>query len=252
MIWDTRYKMRCKLSTPGSPEYIPPVTPSISATPVSPYAPVTQSVSIIPVSPYTRRSSVLCQVDWWWWWETDFPATADVQLHIIDANLSERLEEAKKFPTICILNVSLAAKVKHLQAVEPVQDGQSRKLAAAQQVVEWPEEELQIEIGRSAWNLRWESSTMAFNNLHPTKCRRLRRPIPPNRPQAQPCSVAPPNWPLAHMVAMAAQSSCLIFWCMKANEPWMMSPPAMLLCNVTSRMQPEPLDVPAQWIGVSR
>jgi hypothetical protein len=31
-----RYKMRCKLSTPGSPQYILPVTPSISATPVSP------------------------------------------------------------------------------------------------------------------------------------------------------------------------------------------------------------------------
>ena len=76
MIWyEMRYKMRCKLSTPGSPEYILPVTPSISATAVSPYAPVAQFVSIIPVSSYTRRSSVLCQAEWRWWWETDFPAT---------------------------------------------------------------------------------------------------------------------------------------------------------------------------------
>jgi len=78
--------MQCNLSTLEPPEYIPPVTPSNSANPVSPYAPVAQSVSIILVSPYTRRRSVLCQVDWWWWWETDFPATP-CMVHVIQLAL---------------------------------------------------------------------------------------------------------------------------------------------------------------------
>jgi hypothetical protein len=47
-------------------------------------------------------------------------ATEDVQLEIIDANLSESLEQAEKFAKICDLNESLAAKVKDLEATEPV------------------------------------------------------------------------------------------------------------------------------------
>jgi hypothetical protein len=39
-------------------------------------------------------------------------ATEDVQLEIIDANLSESLKQAEKFAKTCHLNVSLAAKVK--------------------------------------------------------------------------------------------------------------------------------------------
>jgi hypothetical protein len=72
-------------------------------------------------------------------------ATEDVQLEIIDANLSESLEQAEKFPKICDLNESLAAKVKDLEATEPVQDGPSRELAAAQREIEKLEAELQIE-----------------------------------------------------------------------------------------------------------
>ena len=75
MRYETSYRMRYKLFIMGSPEYILPVTPSISATPVSLYTPVTQSVSIISVSPYSSRSWVLCQTEWRWLWETDCPAT---------------------------------------------------------------------------------------------------------------------------------------------------------------------------------
>jgi predicted RNase H-like nuclease (RuvC/YqgF family) len=77
-------------------------------------------------------------------------ATEDVQLEIIDANLSESLEEAEKFAKICDHNESLAAKVKVLEDTEPVQDGPSRELAAAQQEIEELEEELQIKKHRSA------------------------------------------------------------------------------------------------------
>ena len=77
-------------------------------------------------------------------------ATEDVQLEIIDANLSESLEQAEKFAKICDLNESLAAKVKDLEATEPVRDGPSRELAAAQREIEELEEELQIEKRRSA------------------------------------------------------------------------------------------------------
>ena len=69
------YKMWWKLSTPGSPESILPVTLSISSSPVSPYSPVTQSVPIVSVFPYTRWRSVLCQAEWQWWWEMDISAT---------------------------------------------------------------------------------------------------------------------------------------------------------------------------------
>jgi hypothetical protein len=44
----------------------------------------------------------------------------------------------------------LATKVKDLEATEPVQDGPSRELAAAQQEIEELEEELQIKKHRSA------------------------------------------------------------------------------------------------------
>jgi hypothetical protein len=74
--YEMRYKMRCNIWTPGSPEYIPPCQSVNPYLLWSLYAPVTQSVSIISLSPYTRHSSVLCQAEWrWWWWETDFPAT---------------------------------------------------------------------------------------------------------------------------------------------------------------------------------
>jgi len=47
-------------------------------------------------------------------------ATEDVQLEIIDANISESLEQAEKFAKICDLNASLAAIVKDLEATEAV------------------------------------------------------------------------------------------------------------------------------------
>ena len=47
--------MRCKLSTPGSPEYIPPVTPSISAAP-DPSMPPSPSPS--PSTLYLRTLAV--------------------------------------------------------------------------------------------------------------------------------------------------------------------------------------------------
>jgi len=62
--------------------------------------------------------------------------TEVVQLEINDANLSECHERAEKFAKICNLNESLAAKPKDLEADEPVQDGPSRELAAAQQEIE--------------------------------------------------------------------------------------------------------------------
>jgi len=72
-------------------------------------------------------------------------ATEDVQLGIIDANLSESLEQAEEFGKICDLNESLAAIVKDLEATEPVRDGPSRELAAAQWEIAELEKELQIE-----------------------------------------------------------------------------------------------------------
>ena len=53
--YEMRYKMRCKLSTPGSPEYIPPVTPSISATP-DPRTPPSPSPS--PFFLYLRTPAI--------------------------------------------------------------------------------------------------------------------------------------------------------------------------------------------------
>jgi len=50
-------------------------------------------------------------------------ATEDVQLEIIDANLSESLEQAEKFVKICNLNGSFAPKVKDLEATKLVRDG---------------------------------------------------------------------------------------------------------------------------------
>jgi len=77
-------------------------------------------------------------------------ATEDVQLEIIDANLSESLEQAEKFAKLCDLNEILAANVKDLEATGPVQEGPTRELADAQQELKQLEEELQIEKGRSA------------------------------------------------------------------------------------------------------
>jgi hypothetical protein len=77
-------------------------------------------------------------------------ATEDVQLEIIDANLSESLKQAEKFAKICDFNKSLAAEVKDLEATEPVWDGPSRELAATQRDIGEVEKELQIEKCRSA------------------------------------------------------------------------------------------------------
>jgi len=72
-------------------------------------------------------------------------ATEDVQLEIIDATLAKSLEQAEIFAKICDLNESLAAKVKDLEATEPVRDGPSRESADAQREIDELEEELQIE-----------------------------------------------------------------------------------------------------------
>ena len=77
-------------------------------------------------------------------------ATEDVQLEVMDANLSERVEQAKKFAKICDLNESLAAKVRDLEGTEPFQVGPSREFAATRQEIEQLEEELHIEKRRSA------------------------------------------------------------------------------------------------------
>jgi hypothetical protein len=77
-------------------------------------------------------------------------AMENVQLEIIDANLSESLKQAEKFAKVCELNESFAAKVKDLEATEPIRDGPSRELAAAQREIEELEKELQIEKRRSA------------------------------------------------------------------------------------------------------
>jgi len=71
-------------------------------------------------------------------------ATGDVQLEVIDVNLSESLKQAEKVSKICDLNESLAAKVQDLEAAEPVRDSPSREYAAAQQEIEELEKELQI------------------------------------------------------------------------------------------------------------
>jgi len=77
-------------------------------------------------------------------------ATEDVQLEIIDGNLSELLEHAKKCAKICDLNESLATMVQSLEGTEPVRCALSRELAAAQRDIEEMQEELQIENRQSA------------------------------------------------------------------------------------------------------
>ena len=47
-------------------------------------------------------------------------ATEDFQMEIIDANLSESLEQGEKFAKICDLKESLAVKATDLEATEPV------------------------------------------------------------------------------------------------------------------------------------
>jgi len=49
-----------EVTNPGTSDYIPPDTQSISGTTGTPYAPVTQSIAIIPVPPCTWHSLVLC------------------------------------------------------------------------------------------------------------------------------------------------------------------------------------------------
>jgi len=71
-------------------------------------------------------------------------ATEDVQFDIIDANLSNSLEQAEKFAKIFDLNESMGANFKDLEATEPVWDGPSMESAAAEQEIEVLEEELQI------------------------------------------------------------------------------------------------------------
>jgi hypothetical protein len=101
---------------------------------------ITNLIKVIKDGPRLRSDEA---INWIW-------ATKDVQLEIIDANLSKSNEQAKKFAKICDLNESLAAKVNDFEATGPVQDDPSRKLAAAQQDIEELEEELQIEKRRSA------------------------------------------------------------------------------------------------------
>jgi hypothetical protein len=78
MIGDAIEDANACQSTAGCPQYILPITPSISVTPVPPYAAMGESISVIPVSPCNRRTSVLCQADLWWLWcEMDFHAITD-------------------------------------------------------------------------------------------------------------------------------------------------------------------------------
>ena len=54
-------------------------------------------------------------------------AMEDVQWDIIHATVSESVQQGDRFSKICDLNESLAAEVKALEAMEPVQDGPSRE-----------------------------------------------------------------------------------------------------------------------------
>ena len=71
-------------------------------------------------------------------------------MEIIDANRSERLEHAEKFAKISDLNESLATMVQDLERTEPVRDGLSRELAAAECEIEELQEVFQIENRQSA------------------------------------------------------------------------------------------------------
>jgi len=62
-------------------------------------------------------------------------ATENVQVKIINANLSEMLVLAEKFAKICNLNESFATEVKDMKSTNPVLDGPSRELAATQQEI---------------------------------------------------------------------------------------------------------------------
>jgi len=68
----------------------------------------------------------------------------DVQLETMYANISESFSQAEKLAKICDLNKSLVAKDNHLEAVEAIQDGQSKELGPAQQEIN-EFAELQIE-----------------------------------------------------------------------------------------------------------
>jgi hypothetical protein len=76
--------------------------------------------------------------------------TDGVKLRMIDANLSDSLEQAKKFDMICDLNDSLVAKVTDLELTNPIRDSQSMELAATQREIEELHEDLYIEKPRSA------------------------------------------------------------------------------------------------------
>jgi hypothetical protein len=71
-------------------------------------------------------------------------AAEAVQLETMDVNISESLLQAEKLAKICNLNKTLVAKDNHLEAVEAIQDGQSKELVAAQQEIN-EFEELQME-----------------------------------------------------------------------------------------------------------
>jgi chromosome segregation ATPase len=76
-------------------------------------------------------------------------AAEDAQHQITNAGLSESLEQAENFTKMCDINNSLAAKVKELEAAEPIQ-GPNNELEAAHQEIDELREELQIDMRHSA------------------------------------------------------------------------------------------------------
>jgi len=58
-------------------------------------------------------------------------AANDIHLEISNGDFGESLQSAKDVVMICNLNQSLAAEVENLEAAEPVQDGLSKRLVAA-------------------------------------------------------------------------------------------------------------------------
>ncbi|KAF8245057.1 hypothetical protein K440DRAFT_646585 [Wilcoxina mikolae CBS 423.85] len=99
-------------------------------------------------------------------------AMEDVELEINDVNLSKSHKQAKKFSNIWNLNKSLVAKVKDLEAAEPVQ-GPHKELAAAHQEIDKLKKELRIEKHRSAKLERWlekcKSELESKNQIHITQ-----------------------------------------------------------------------------------
>lgn len=71
-------------------------------------------------------------------------AMEDIQLEIVDANLSESHEQAETFAKIPDLNECLDNKVKDREGADLIQDGPRKEWMATQQEVENMEDELQI------------------------------------------------------------------------------------------------------------